>query len=110
MDWEIGRQKTGYLKKRLVESNFLKFDIYLIKYPVKSEIPEHVDEISDEYEHHRLNIILKKPKLGGEFYLNGIKQKRRINKFRPDIQKHSVTKILKGSRYVLSIGWLKRKG
>ena len=111
MNWTQGRQKTGYLKKCIINSKRFKFDIYLLKYPEGSEIPKHIDSpILSSYEHHRVNIILKKPKQGGDFYINDIKQIGRFFKFRPDIQEHHVTKIISGQRYVLSIGWcLKRK-
>ncbi len=108
--WEQGRQKTGYLKKCLINSKRFKFDMYLLKYPEGSEIPEHVDSaIIPFHEHHRINVVLKKPKRGGHFCIDGYRQKGRFFKFRPDKEKHSVTKVLRGTRYVLSIGWCTQK-
>ena len=109
MKWIEGRQKTGYFKKKIIESKRFKFDCYLLKYPKDSEIPEHTDSaIWPFYEHHRLNIILVQP-LGGIFHLEGKPKYGRIQKFRPDLQKHSVSKVLNGTRYVLSIGWCRKK-
>ena len=110
MVWENGRQQTGYLKKCLVNSKRLKFDMYLLKYPEGSEIPKHIDStIIPFHEHHRINIVLKKPDRGGDFIIDNKKQKGRFFKFRPDLNEHSVSKITKGTRYVLSIGWSKLK-
>ena len=110
MDWDEGRQQTGYYKKQLFVSKQFKFDIYLLKYPVDSYIPSHIDSaIISFHEHHRLNIVLKHAKYGGQFYINKIIQKGRFHYFRPDLVKHKVTKIKKGVRYVLSIGWNKEK-
>ena len=45
--------------------------------------------------------------VGGEFISEKhIFESSRIKFFRPDIYKHSVTKIEKGNRYVLSFGFL----
>ena len=111
LKWQKGRQETGYLKKCLINSKFFKFDLYLLKYPEGSEIPKHIDSaIIPFYEHHRINVIIQKPEEGGDFYIGDKKQEGRVFKFRPDLQEHSVTKITKGSRYVLSMGWSKKKG
>lgn len=110
MKWEEGRQQTGYMKKCLINSKRFKFDVYLLKYPEGSYIPKHIDSaIIPFHEHHRINLILKKPKDGGKFYINGVEQRGRYFKFRPDVVEHHVTKITKGTRYVLSIGWNKIK-
>jgi hypothetical protein len=110
MKWEEGRQKTGYMKKCLINSKRFKFDVYLLKYPEGSEIPEHIDSaIIPFHEHHRLNIELKRAEFGGSFRMNGYVKPRRVHYFRPDLVPHSVDKIRKGTRYVLSIGWNKVK-
>ena len=105
--WKNGRQETGYEKMFLGGSHWpFKFDMYLLKFSEGSEIPEHKDEVSGG-RHYRFNIILKKAKMGGEFKcLNPILETQRIKLFRPDISSHSVSKIISGNRYVLSIGWL----
>jgi hypothetical protein len=109
MKWIKGRQDTGYYKMKIVESKWLKFDIYLLKFPKNSYVPYHTDDVYG-YKHHRINII-RNAKSGGYFYLRkgiGMSSMSRniINKFRPDIQTHAVTKVESGTRYVLSIGWL----
>ena len=106
-DWESGRQNSGYDKIKLLESKrFFKFDVYLLKFPVGSKIAPHIDTV-DDGNHYRLNIILKKAKAGGEFICkNPIFETNRIKLFRPDISEHQVTSIIKGTRYLLSIGWL----
>jgi hypothetical protein len=109
--WTEGRQGSGYFKLKLFESKRFKFDIYLLKFPFASYINWHTDPSIDGYEHHRLNIVLKKAK-GGRFMINDqfhyFESNGRFNYFRPDIQEHAVSIIYKGTRYVLSIGWLRR--
>ncbi len=110
MKWEGGRQQTGYMKKCLINSKRFKFDVYLLKYPEGSYIPPHIDSaIIPFHEHHRVNIVLKKPELGGQFFLDGELQDGRFHKFRPDQVEHEVTTIHRGTRYVISIGWNKIK-
>ena len=105
--WDSGRLHSGYLKFKIVESSIFKFDIYLIKFPEGSFIPEHTDPAINGYRHYRCNIILKKSKFGGEFLSeHSIINWNRLKFFRPDISKHSVTKVVGGSRIVLSIGFL----
>ncbi len=107
LPWEEGRQKTGYKKIKLLESERLNFDCYLLYYPEGSEIPQHFDKV-ESGRHYRMNIVLKKADVGGDFVCQDvIFSKYRTNIFRPDIAEHSVTKIEKGYRLVLSIGWLK---
>lgn len=101
--WEDGRQKTNYEKMTLV--CLLFFDLYLLRYPTGSAIAPHTDPVP-RGKHFRLNLVVKKAE-GGKFvcseaFLNW----NRIKLFRPDIHKHSVEKITKGTRYVLSFGWL----
>jgi hypothetical protein len=107
MNWQFGRQGTGYLKVLLLEGTWpLRFDSYLLRYPEGSSIPPHVDPI-ERGRHYRLNIVLKEPQRGGVFQCKKpIYTSRRVNLFRSDISEHSVTKILHGSRYVLSVGWV----
>lgn len=106
--WKTGRQSSGYSKMALLESLWpIPFDLYLLKFPEGSEIPEHVDKVDEGFKHYRLNIILKKSLSGGEFMAEkSIINLSRIKFFRPDISKHSVTKVVGGSRYVLSFGFL----
>jgi len=109
--WEAGRQISGYSKLKLLTGGFpVPFDLYLLKFPEGSKIAEHVDIVDKEFNHYRINIILKKSKMGGEFLAeHSIIDWDRLKFFRPDIVKHSVTKVVGGSRYVLSIGFLLKK-
>lgn len=112
--WQYGRQGTGYSKLLFFSSERFKFDVYLLKYPEGSSTSWHRDKVK-EGKHHRLNLVVRKAE-GGRFlvqlptdyaedagmvFLSG-----RLNYFRPDVLSHKVTKIIKGTRYVLSIGWV----
>jgi hypothetical protein len=105
--WKKGRQGTGYDKMLLLTARWpLPFDSYLIRYPEGSEIPSHTDPVQTG-RHYRLNIILKSPRSGGEFICaKPLFSTRRIKLFRPDACEHSVTRVVGGSRYVLSVGWV----
>lgn len=105
--WQRGRQDTGYDKMLLLAMSWpLPLDSYLIHYPEGSEIPPHRDPVKSG-RHYRLNIILKSCGAGGEFICEtSMFTTKRIKLFRPDLHEHSVTKVIDGSRYVLSIGWI----
>ena len=105
--WRRGRQGTGYDKMLLLTAPWpIAFDTYLLRYPEGSEIPSHQDPVANRA-HYRLNIILKSPRSGGEFICaTPIFETKRIKFFRPDKSSHSVTRVVGGSRYVFSIGWL----
>lgn len=109
--WQRGRQGTGYDKMLLLTARWpLGFDTYLIRYPEGSEIPPHRDRLEAGH-HYRLNIVLKDSPTGGEFVCAApIFETKRIKLFRPDECEHSVTRIVGGSRYVLSIGWVLKVG
>lgn len=106
--WDDGRQNSGYEKMLLCFAYWpIKFDIYLLRFKVGSEIPPHVDPIASG-KHYRLNIILKSAIEGGDFIcIDPIYESKRIKLFRPDMSEHRVTRIIQGSRYLLSIGWVK---
>jgi hypothetical protein len=106
INWDVGRQQSGYLKKLILSSKIpLPFDVYLLKFPTGAEIKTHTDKV-ESGKHYRLNIILKKS-VGGDFICqNPIINFSRIKFFRPDISEHAVTKIISGTRYVLSIGFV----
>lgn len=108
--WQKGRQGTGYDKMLLITSHWpIPFDSYLLRYPEGSEIPPHTDPV-ETGRHYRLNVILKSPKSGGEFLCDTpLFATRRIKLFRPDVCKHSVTRVVGGSRYVFSLGWIMGK-
>ena len=103
--WQKGRQRTGYEKMPLLILQWpLKFDCYLLRFSEGNEIPPHIDEVK-QGRHFRLNLILKHARSGGEFFCEQtIFESRSIKLFRPDINKHSVSKVLLGKRYVLSVG------
>lgn len=107
--WQPGRQGSGYFKMYL--ANWLFFDVLLLKFPTGSYIDPHTDPIPGK-RHFRLNIFLKKAQKGGEFVLNcgaqALAGGSRWELFRPDIMPHYVTKIDQGTRYVLSIGWVRK--
>lgn len=109
--WRSGRQGSGYDKMLLLTARWpLPFDCYLIRYPHGSAIPPHVDPVG-KGRHYRLNLILKSPQAGGEFVCAApLFSSRRIKLFRPDLCEHSVTRVEGGSRYVLSIGWVRDAG
>lgn len=106
INWEEGRQGTGYLKKKLFENHTgILFDLYLLKFPEGCHIPKHKDEIGFGKKHYRINIILKGAKKGGKFICEKtILNLPFIKIFRPDLYEHEVTKIEKGNRYTLSFG------
>lgn len=105
--WQGGRQQSGYGKMLIAESanRILPFDIYLLKYPQGSEIPEHTDPVPKR-RHVRINLVLKKARTGGVFSCTDpIFQTKRLNIFFSD-RPHQVSRIEEGSRLLLSIGIL----
>lgn len=114
-NWVEGRQGSGYYKMKLLSPKRFKFDCYLLKYPEGSFIKSHKDPSEKGFEHHRLNILLRDCEEGGNFRctVNTARGKFlgfKWCKFRPDLYYHSVSKVSKGARWVLSIGWLKEVG
>lgn len=109
--WRGGRQRSGYEKMLLLQSPFpLPFDAYLLRFTEGSGIPPHTDPVTAG-RHYRCNIVIKRAKRGGEFVCaSPIFATRRIKLFRPDACEHSVTRVERGTRYVLSIGWVRRRG
>ncbi|BDD79697.1 hypothetical protein [Burkholderia phage FLC9] len=107
--WELGRQLSGYRILTLVNNKRFKVDMHVIYYPTGSSIPPHKDKANFDQRHYRLNIEVRRPKLGGKFECEKcIFRWWRIALFRPDEQVHSVTKIETGTRWVLSFGWLRK--
>ena len=106
--WQKGRQKTGYHKMLLAGALWpIKFDMYLLKFPEGCEVPPHTDKVNSG-KHFRLNIVIKQAKSGGQFLCKSpIYCSNRIKFFRPDVCEHSVTKVISGNRYLLSIGWVR---
>lgn len=107
--WKEGRQSTGYSVMTLIYSKLLKLDCYILRYRVGAYIPAHQDKVSEGFKHYRLNIELKAAKKGGELIcVESIFRLGPINLFRPDEVIHAVTKVEQGTRYVLSIGWIRK--
>lgn len=112
--WVDGRQNSGYFKLKIFESRLFKFDCYLLKFPEGSVIDKHKDPVTAGYQHHRLNITLIDAVLGGFFlikHIGDVEFKPNLNrfvKFRPDVEEHYATEVRQGTKYVLSIGWLKK--
>jgi hypothetical protein len=107
-EWNEGRQHSGYRIMTFINNKRFKLDMHLIQYPCGSSIPTHRDPANFDQRHYRLNIEVKRPKRGGKFVCETcIFRWWRIALFRPDEQKHSVTKIEIGSRMVFSLGWLR---
>lgn len=110
LKWERGRQDGGYDKLLILSSAIIPFDIWLLRFPKGARIDEHVDPVDAEFNHYRMNVIVKPTKRGGEFRVTkAIINWRFLKLFRPDVSPHSVTQVDEGTRYVLSIGWLTRR-
>jgi hypothetical protein len=122
--WEHGRQRTGYQKAsvlRLAPQAILDktlallasfsprgWDAYLLRYPMGSAIPDHVDPpLVDGLRHVRLNAIVQSAAIGGIFSINGeeiLLQERDAVLFWPDQELHCVSQIEAGERLLWSVG------
>jgi hypothetical protein len=116
--WKDGRQGTGYKKFEILISKRFNLDLHILRYEAGSSIPYHYDRVGSDYEHHRVNIVVYPAKVGGEFRYDKFNKFGQRNKvthfgplvyFRPDLIGHSVAYIESGTRYVLSIGFLKKR-
>lgn len=125
--WDNGRQGTGYLKAAVSDSKFqdikkrslealsadvaCKHDCYVIRYPLFSHIPPHVDDAPFGTEHWRMNAIIQASEQGGIFGL----EERSLDLlegdgviFRADKMRHRVSTVNGNvERYVWSVGVLK---
>ena len=108
LKWQKGRSGGGYEKLTLVSTRFpIRWDLHIMRMKPDTYVKAHRDPV-DGKKHFRLNIILWKPAEGGKFMVQrrmGTKRWWRFTLFRPDIAKHYVSTVTKGTRYVLSIGW-----
>lgn len=106
--WQGGRQQSGYDKMLLLQSVWpLPFDLYILRFPEGSEIAAHTDPVSHG-RHFRLNIVFSRAAAGGEFICaTPIYASSRIKLFRPDACEHRVTRVIRGTRYVLGLGWIR---
>lgn len=109
MRWQKGRQASGYDKLLLMKMTWpVSIDCYLLRFPQGSEVPLHKDPVS-QGRHFRLNLIIKNAAKGGEFQCEQCLINRpRIKLFRPDLHEHAVSRVEKGRRWVLSVGWLRK--
>ena len=107
LPWQSGRQNSGYYKLKLLISTRFLFDVYILKFPEGSYIDNHRDPVTNDFDHYRMNIVLIPAIRGGKFVIAGKAQEGRVHRFRPDKYTHKVTKIKEGTRYVLSIGWVR---
>jgi len=80
-----------------------RLSIYLVHYPEGHKIGPHLDMVS-EGRLYKLNYVLLKPRAGGEFFCekNMFNLFGRLYLFRPDLYQHGVSKIERGSRWLLS--------
>lgn len=107
--WQRGRRDGGYAKLLIMACAWpVKCDCYLLHFPKGARVAPHVDSAVGA--HYRLNVILVPAHRGGVFRSAcALIGRPRIKLFRPDICLHEVTEVLEGSRWVLSIGWLRAK-
>ena len=105
MKWKEGRQGSRYFNKLLAQGK--TWDCYLLKYPTGSYISLHKDFVDKGLEHHRINFTFWRAKEGGIFFKDTKHSTKRYQYFRPDKVLHGVSKVEEGTRYVLSIGWVK---
>jgi hypothetical protein len=103
MKWIPGRQNSGYLKLKLLQTR--NADCYLIRYPTGTGVWFHTDEVAGR-RHYRLNVLIRKPKEGGAFRLLGrpLLAFWRVCLFRPDRYAHAVETVNRGERWVFSVG------
>ena len=121
VDWEYGRQGTGYEKSDIKQLKYAKwiirkalgmisnpeqYDAWLIRCPIGSDIPLHVDPAVEGMCHVRLNALVNTGE-GGLLFLGDEEQILSDGDayvFRPDIIPHRVTAISSGVRLALSVG------
>ncbi|WP_368448941.1 hypothetical protein [Cobetia amphilecti] len=79
-----------------------RLTINLVTYPEGHSVMRHNDPMGSYY---KLNIVLKKPRRGGVFETDGslFRLADRVVLFRPDLHEHSVSRIERGKRVLLSI-------
>ena len=108
--WQKGRQSSGYQKLTLWDS-YPKWDLYILRMKPEGYVPWHRDKLKNtELKHYRCNFIIKHAKVGGRFIMDGnpLFKFWRLVVFRPDIVQHRVSKVEKGTRYILSLGFTKK--
>ena len=93
---------ANVLNKAIVSS--IRFAINVVTYKEGHRVLEHNDPMGSG-RYFKFNVVLKKPELGGQFWAEKVifNLFNRIYFFRPDKYMHSVSKIEKGERKLLSI-------
>ncbi|BES73124.1 hypothetical protein RE428_41420 [Marinobacter nanhaiticus D15-8W] len=83
-----------------------RLNIYLVRYPEGHRVRRHLDMVSEGCL-YKLNCVLVKPKVGGEFICdkNLFNLANRLILFRPDLHQHEVSRIEQGSRWLLSFAF-----
>jgi hypothetical protein len=124
MGWEPGRQQTGYQKlslgqeapRPLLDKTLallapyqpLAWDCFLLRYPMHSEIPPHIDPpLVGGWRHLRLNAVVRQSMMGGVLFLEDQEVRlveRDVVLFWPDRSRHSVSRIERGERLLWSVG------
>jgi hypothetical protein len=99
---------TKVKNRVLFQSGFLS--VYLVRYSPGHRVVPHVDMVSAG-RLYKLNCVLVKPETGGEFHCERsiFNWFGRIILFRPDLYRHSVSRIERGNRWLLSFA-LNRSG
>ena len=89
--------------KTRVLFHYKHLSIYLVRYPEGHKVVPHVDMISGG-RLYKLNCVLVKPESGGEFVCDKslFNLFGRLILFRPDLHQHRVSRIERGSRWLLS--------
>jgi hypothetical protein len=108
MSWVPGRLGSGYFKFPLVSASLFGFgfDSFILKMPTGSVIERHTDPAIFGKRHFRTNFIFRRAEDGGRFILvDGYAGHGRFHIFRPDIEEHCVSRVNKGTRYALSVGF-----
>jgi hypothetical protein len=84
--------------------SFRRFSINLVTYHEGHKVLRHNDPMG-KGRYFKFNVVLKKPQLGGHFSADKVifNVFDRVYFFRPDKYMHSVSKIEKGHRTLLSI-------
>ncbi len=119
--FEPGRLGTGYERKSVLEhlacERLIKrasvllgapllVDAWLLRYPVGSEIPSHLDPPIEGMCHVRMNALVLAG-AGGLLYLDGAEaqfDEGDAQLFRPDVVRHQVTRVERNPRLVFSVG------
>jgi hypothetical protein len=80
-----------------------RLSVYLVRYSAGHRIVPHVDMVS-EGRLYKFNWVLVKPRAGGEFICdrNIFNLFGRFILFRPDLYEHRVSRIERGTRWLLS--------